>query len=151
MPYIFNESPYDGQTDIQPNSNISFDLSDREEGIDINSVTVTIAGITYTKNDSNFIYSGNPNDYFILVNPNNNFGFNQTIDVIVSAKDFSNWLLPTEIYAFTTINDISPPFTANWSPAPSESGVSVDTDISFNIYDNGTGVDINSLNVSIRI
>jgi uncharacterized protein (DUF362 family) len=49
-----------------------------------------------------------------------------------------------------TIEDIAPPYTSGHSPAPGANGVPVDTNIVVHVLDDGDGVDISSIDMTVE-
>ncbi|RLC48982.1 MAG: hypothetical protein DRH57_01045 [Candidatus Cloacimonadota bacterium] len=154
LPYIQNRDPDIDETGVQVNHLVEFDLIDDDEGIDIFSVLVVIAGITYNCNDTlHFSYIGTSNNYSIKITPEQAYGYNQFIDVTVDCSDLHTpdaYNMPKEIYSFRTKEDTDPPYVTNLDPEANELDVPVNTNISFDISDLGDGVDINSVIVSIE-
>ena len=69
---------------------VTFHCTDSGVGVDINSISAVVDGVEYTASGSNtFIYTGTPADYFITVNPANDFSLDYALEVIVNARDFS--------------------------------------------------------------
>ena len=94
-------------TDIAPDSNISFHLADSGSDLNINTLDVTI-------NDNPTIIDGvcqsgyecdleHTSSYDIIINPDNNFNFLQTIEVTISLDDNQGNNLSTA-WSFTTLN-----------------------------------------------
>ncbi len=82
----------------------------------------------------------------ILYNPPVNFHHNST--VYVSIEVYDNAGTPNIIltdYWFKVIPDFRPPYIENEDPDREEEDVSVGTNVSFDIYDAGVGVDISTL------
>ncbi len=148
IPYFSNPTPSNGASDVDIAQPVSFSLTDDEE-IDINSIRVVIAGTIYDINSPNLTYSGALNSYRIAINPEEFFGYNQVIDVSVVANDNDGFTIPTTAYRFFTRQDTDPPYTSTWNPAPGDTDVSVDTNISFHILDLGEGVDLSTIKVNI--
>ena len=149
LPWVWNLLPVDGSTNVDIDQSVAFSLSDDQE-IDLNSLTVNIAGSNYDINSSNLSYSGSGNFYRITISPESYFGYNQIINVAIDANDDEGWHIPTINYRFFTREDTDPPFTNQWEPAPNEQGVAVDTNIEFNVYDLGEGVSLSSLIVNVN-
>lgn len=149
IPWVWNLLPIDGATNVDIDQAIAFSLSDNQE-IDLNSIEVNIAGTSYDINSSNLSYSGSGNFYRITIAPESYFGYDQIINVTINASDNEGWQIPTTNYRFFTREDTDPPFTNQWLPAPDEQGVVVDTNIEFNVYDLGEGVDLSSIIVNVN-
>lgn len=149
IPWVWNLLPLDGATNVDIDQAIAFSLADDQQ-VDLNSINVNIAGSNYDLNSGNLSYSGSGNFYRVTIAPENYFGYNQIINVTIDANDNDGWHIPTTNYRFFTREDTDPPFTNQWNPAPNEQGVPVDTNIEFNVYDLGEGVNISSLVVNIN-
>ena len=148
-PYIGFLSPSPGETDVPVNTDISFHIYDNGEGVNISTVSVNVNGSDYTFNDTEyFSYSGNSHDYYIILDlPDFNMG--EEVNVEINAADLGGLAMQPFVYHFTCIEDNDPPFTAEWQPFPGDTDVSVDTNISFNIYDDISGVDLSSIVVFV--
>ncbi len=149
IPWVWNLLPTDGASNVDIDQAIAFSLSDDQQ-IDLNSLDVNIAGTSYDINSSNLSYSGSGNFYRITVAPESYFGYNQIINVAINATDNDGWEIPTSNYRFFTREDTDPPFTNQWLPAPDEQGLPVDTNIEFNVYDLGEGVNLSSIIVNVN-
>lgn len=89
-PKLVNADPANGAKNVPLNSNIKFNLTD-ETGVNIDSVVVSIEGITYsTKTPSNFNYSGSSKNYAINIDPIKDFEPEKEISVNVIAEDTSD-------------------------------------------------------------
>ncbi len=149
LPLFSNPNPVDEASDVDISQSVSFTLYD-DEGIDLNSLGVTIAGTFYDLNNPNLSYAGEATNYRIAVTPQQYFGYNQIIDVTVTATDNDGYLIPTTAYRFYTRQDTDPPYTNTWIPSPGDTDVSVDTNISFHILDLGEGVDLTTIEVNVN-
>ncbi len=149
IPWVWNLLPTDGTTNVDIDQSIAFSLSDDQQ-IDLSSINVNIAGSNYDINSSNLSYSGSGNFYRITISPESYFGYNQIINVAIDANDDQGWHVPTINYRFFTREDTDPPFTNQWQPANGEQGVAVDTNIEFNAYDLGEGVNLSSIVVNVN-
>ncbi len=148
IPWAWNLLPTDGASNVDIDQAIAFSLSDDQQ-IDLNSLNVNIAGTAYDINSNNLSYSGSGNFYRITIVPEAYFGYNQIINVSIQASDNEGWQIPTSNYRFFTREDTDPPFTNQWLPAPDQQGVPIDTNIEFNVYDLGEGVNLSSIIVNI--
>lgn len=149
IPWVWNLLPIDGANNVDIDQAIAFSLSDDQQ-IDLNSLNVNIAGSNYNLESSNLSYSGSGNFYRITIVPESYFGYSQIINVTIDVNDDQGWHIPTLNYRFFTREDTDPPFTNQWEPAPNEEGVPVDTNIEFNVYDLGEGVNLSSLVVNVN-
>lgn len=157
---VDNETPY--VTDIVPqaysvdnpvNTNISFHIRDDGFGVDVNSINVLVQNVEYSVALGNLFYSGVVNDYFIIVDPVENFNSGDTVYVSIDASDM---VVPanemgTFSYSFECeLLDVIPPFIWQPSPADGTVGVPVTTPISCYILDSGNDVDSTSIVMQIN-
>ncbi|MBC8385074.1 MAG: tandem-95 repeat protein [Candidatus Cloacimonetes bacterium] len=148
-PYVGLFDPAPGSVDVPIDSNIMFHIFDSGEGVNLNSVAVTVEGSVYDVNDTQFFsYTGNSLEYIITIDLPD-FQMGDVIDVQINGVDLGGMPMETYSYSFTCIEDNDAPFTAEWQPAPNSIGVPVDTDIMFNIYDNISGVNLDSIVVVV--
>ena len=153
LPYVWDRVPDAEESEIDIDAYVTFKLTDEIDGIDLSSVAVIIGGTEYTVGDDGFVHSGgnvSENEYSITIIPVTQFGYNQSVDVTVDCRDMAGWQMPEESYRFYTREDTDAPYTDSWNPAPNEENVPIDKNISFHVYDNGEGVDINSVVVGIQ-
>ncbi|MCD4795964.1 MAG: hypothetical protein K8R49_02180 [Candidatus Cloacimonetes bacterium] len=149
-PYVGALDPEQDAIGIPVDTDVTFHIYDSGIGVNLNSVVVEIQGITYTHNSGNFTYSGNSNNYYIIIDVPVNFELGEIVSVLIDGADLNGLAMSTFEYSFQIIEDVSPPYTGEWFPEPGSTGVPVETDISFNIYDNIEGVNINSVEVEIQ-
>jgi len=104
-PYIDNEDPAPDDVSVSANSNVVFQIHDVGAGVDLNSLVVQVAGVTYTMAGPN-IFTVNalsaPNDYEITIDPIADFGGGQAVLVVIDADDLSAPVnhMPTYYYVF---------------------------------------------------
>jgi len=99
-PYTTNWTPAPNSINVPRNTNISFHIKDDERGVNINSVSVNISGKTYNKNTPQFSYSGSKNNYFITINPTQNFNYSQSVNVKIDGTDIDGNTMSTYNYSF---------------------------------------------------
>lgn len=63
---------------------------------------------------------------------------------------FAANIMPAVTWHFTTVNDDNPPYAQNFNPANNATSVSINTNISFDVCDNETGIDALSIRVVIN-
>ncbi len=149
-PYIGGLDPDAGAVNVPQDTDIEFIIYDSGIGVNLTSVVVEIEGVTYTHNNGCFSYSGNANAYHIIIDVPVNFALAEIVSIAINASDLNGIVMATFEYSFEIIDDIQPPFTGEWNPEPGANGVQIDTNVSFNIYDNIEGVDVNSVVVEIQ-
>ena len=150
IPYVINKIPHDEQGGVDVSTNVTFDLIDEIDGIDLASILVLIAGTEYNSESLEFNSSGNVNSIHITINPAVNFGYNQTVDVSIDCSDLSGWQMPTESYRFYTRADTDAPYVDQRIPEHLSTGNLVTSNVTFHVRDNGEGVNIDSLKVRIE-
>jgi hypothetical protein len=95
---------------------------------------------------SNFDAGGGLLGTEVLYNPSVDFHYNATVFVRIEIYDEA--YIPNFVYIdywFNIIPDYTAPYLTNLYPSREQQNVSVDTEISFDIYDIGTGLDPDSL------
>ena len=156
-PEIVNLDPASAETEVEIDSNISFEIIDGYD-VDISRLDVYVNGSSAIV-DGVFQagYSGPASDiseivdgYAIVIDPESNFAYNAEIEVVIDGYDFSNNHVSFE-YSFFTFTDVIGPIISNRSPASGEVEVAFDAQVSFNITDPaGSGIDMNRLDVHIN-
>ena len=156
LPYIENLSPDSLSVDVAVNTNIEFDLHDLD-GILIDSILVTITENANEDMTNYSLFHSNlgvnqitDNFYEIQIDPNVNFRYGDSIFVNVRALD----ILENELnvtYWFKCVEDNSSPFVQNLEPSNGESGVSVNSQIHFDVKDSGgAGVNLSTVEVNVN-
>ncbi|MCD4664843.1 MAG: integrin alpha, partial [Bacteroidales bacterium] len=102
LPYILNKYPYNKSVDVQVDATVTFELWDDDEGVNLNSISVVIGGVSYNSSHPNFSYTGDPAKYNIAIVPIEPFGYDQIVDVMINCEDNGAWKMPPESYYFTT-------------------------------------------------
>lgn len=96
-------SPAQGSTSVAQNGKITFSCIDTGVGVDIDTLTVRIDGLSYTKTGVNsFTYSGDSSEYIITVDPVDNFDNQKAFEVIINAEDLSNNQMTQIAYGLAT-------------------------------------------------
>jgi hypothetical protein len=117
-------------------SGVGVDASTCE--IDVTSPSLGTATYSQGSSTVNAVNYG----YRFTINPDSDFAQNETITVTVSnCKDWANNATPTYIYTFSTA-DLNTPYITDLNPTDNAI-ISENQSISFNIKDDGSGVNIN--------
>lgn len=158
-PIISNRDPGEGEVEVNLESDVAFDITDTISGVDmerldvhIDSIPAIIDGVFQSGWDG--ASSGIeviPDGYRVVLDPDGifEFDYNQIHVVTIDGYDFAD-NHTNAVYVFATISDPNPPALSNFSPAPGVDEVPVDTDISFDITDDVSGVDMTRLNVWVN-
>ena len=109
-PYATNRSPAPGATGVAINTSITLEVRDTEMGVDQSTITMTVNGSPVTPS-----VSGTPAAYTLSYNPLTDFGYDQTVFVVVNASDLDGNAMATDSYSFTTgpAPDTTPPVISN--------------------------------------
>lgn len=155
-PVVTNQSPAPSDTGVAVGTNIQFDLTDLDPGLDLTTVEIYIEStLSYRGDTDSFIgpyggagstKSGISNGFQFLFNPTSDFPSWELVSVQVIADDLNGNHLDTT-YTFR-IEDVNAPTLVNESPTGS--GVSQSANISFELHDDGSGVDSGTLTVVVE-
>jgi len=156
-PEIRNALPEDGSSDVNPFSDIVFDIHD------FNGSGVNLATLDVQVDDIDAVINGVPQDgwtidtiptfvdgydgYNVSIVSSRRFSLDSNIRVLVDGYDAYGNQLITD-YAFTTFADVEAPQITNIDPAPLELDVALNKDIGFDITD-GYDVDTSRLDVHV--
>lgn len=107
-PYTDEFSPQKNGTDIAKNTNIVLHIKDNESGVDETSIEMMVGEII-VKPD----ITGTSTNYVLTYNPEENFSYNQVVNVKVKANDLASNIMPMVEYSFTitSIPNNSPIFS----------------------------------------
>lgn len=109
--------------------------------------------VTTTKTFATILFRGKPG--ITSTNMTINFVAGSTLDSNIAEYLTSDDLLTgvrNGSYTFRTgdcIADVTPPWVTNPNPAPGARGVPLDSDVSFRIHDDRSGVDLNTVRVNV--
>ena len=152
IPIITNFLPVDCLVD-ESTTQISFHIEDALSGVDISSIIFDVDGIEYSqsKNSSYFSYTGTPADYLVVISPIQDVLNFEDIELlqIKNVKDFAGNVADLIEYDFRQA-DITPPRVKEIYPIPNAADVSTNSNIIAFLYDNQSGVDIESVKIVIN-
>ncbi|HEX9973135.1 MAG TPA: carboxypeptidase regulatory-like domain-containing protein [bacterium] len=146
-PYTQNHIPARGDSNISPATNIQLDVLDDYMGVNRSTIAMWVNNVPVTP-----IISGDLNKYLLIYNPPEDFSFNDTVNVIVAASDLAiqpNVMEP-DSYNFYIEIDSLPPYIDNLYPEPYSENIAPDTCLSFALFDNHSGIDTNSIQISLN-
>jgi len=70
---------------------ITFHCTDDGTGVDIDSLSIIVDGVTYTRAGVHpFSYSGDSSDYFITINPDDDIDLYYALEVIINVSDLAS-------------------------------------------------------------
>lgn len=143
-PYTTGHLPAKNGLNVLPELPVTLHIKDDQIGVDSASIVMHI-------NEQPVVpkISGGLRDYFIEADPKKSFDYNQTNIVSLNVKDLMGNPY-SEIYHFATIIDTTAPFITDLQPAPNEMNVSTRVKPSFVVRDLVSGVNSNSLIVTLN-
>jgi len=109
-PYTTDHNPAPGSTGVHINTNIALTIRDAGVGVDKSTIVMKMNGLQVTPT-----ISGTPSAYTVTYDPPTNFGYEQTVLVMVDASDLNGNKMATDSYSFTTEKN-NPPSIQNESP-----------------------------------
>lgn len=152
-PCITNISPEPDSQNIPIDVIIKFDIFDGLAGVDLDSLKLIINnGLV------DYELEGDSLHYTVSGKPQNQFNYNQTINVKVTAADLSNppnlvqrsWKFTTKVKPYPGRIDTLPPFVTDLKPQKNTKNNDPNTSISFHIHDYDSGVDPNLIYVTVN-
>ncbi|MBI5071517.1 Ig-like domain-containing protein [Candidatus Falkowbacteria bacterium] len=100
-PYVSNPSPVPDATGVPIDANVTFNISDSQSGVDLDSVTVNVDGTIYTEDgEDRFSYLGSPGEYSVAVNPAADFTPGAPVLVEINAADLNGNRMTPYRYVF---------------------------------------------------
>jgi hypothetical protein len=151
-PSTSGHDPASGATGVSIDTNITVHVLDDGTGVNISTIVMTVNGTVVTP-----VVTGAPDDYTLVYDPTEDFGYDQLINVIINASDLNGTpnAMATDAYSFTTesapaVADTIPPSTSGHDPAADSTGVSIDTSITVHVLDDGTGVNISTIVMTVN-
>ena len=142
-PVISSQSPASAATNVTPDSNITFRLTDSGSGIDLDTLSMTVNSVAATPTAT--VVSA-PNTYDYSYNPSSDFETG-TVTVAITVSDTNSNELSTS-WSFTV--DATAPVLSSPNPENGATGVAAGTDIEFTVTDSGVGFDPDTLTMTIN-
>ncbi len=154
-PYSIASNPTARQLQVPVDTPIQFRVRDMEMGVDISTVTATVRyqnnSVTYGSNDTqNFQFSGTLDNFLCQVNMPDAFDFGDSVNVVINAEDLAGNQMIPYTYWFICFIDNVPPYTGEYTPDINSIDNPVNTNVSFNVYDQHSGIDLNELRIKIN-
>ncbi|NQT72877.1 MAG: Ig-like domain-containing protein [Chloroflexi bacterium] len=137
--------PAGGDTDVPVDTNIVVHVLDAGDGVDQSTIAMTVEGLAVTPD-----ITGSPADYTLTYDPPD-FANEQVVNVTVDASDLAGIPMAQDVYSFTTepAPDMTPPYIYGRTPDSGAIDVPVDTDITFAVRDDNSGVDQSSIVMTV--
>lgn len=145
-PFVTDHMPPRNAQRVAANTAISFHVRDELAGVDSNALALEVNGIAVKP-----AFSGTLRDFFVHYQPPQPFAWNEQVTVRIRARDlsFPPNEMPEENYAFTVVQDLTPPLLTDLQPPRNAERVAATTAISFHLRDEIAGVDSNALVLTI--
>ncbi len=150
-PYIVIDEPLPGAQGVDLNTDVRFTIDDNLAGVDLESLEVEIAGQKY--NSSQVYFSSQPqgNGFAVSIDPISALPAGETINVKISAADESGNTMEPFVYSFNHVEDDTfPPQIIPVAPMPGAIDVPLNSNIEFNLRDDISGVDLDTLKVTVN-
>ncbi len=153
-PSFLGENPANGSTEVALNTNISFRLDDGGSGIAEGDIHVRIQqspadGGGWTDVTPSLVIGGTLASRTVSYDPPVDFLYNQFVTVEVKASDIAGNKM-TATFSFSTATDLNAPQLQNAVPAGGAVNVPIDTDISFELTDDRSGVNPATIHVTVN-
>lgn len=151
-PRVFNLQPPCNSTDVDVQAPIEFDILDIGDGVDPDSIRLSVEGITVCSGvtlEATSIPGSGTGFHVTYEHEDDPFRYDSTVTIAIEAQDISD-LQNSSIFicCFETESSQSPEFL-NFDPEPCETFVDVDTGLSFEVYGLEDGIDISTLEVRV--
>lgn len=110
-PTVSSVSPTPDATGVPVNCNISFYIQDSGDGVDSNSIQLTVDGQQIAQSDLQI--TGSPADYEVVYDPPIDFDYDSVITVSIDTQDLHNPpnIMDAYAYTFTTTTQAEEPST----------------------------------------
>jgi len=100
-PNVTNPDPTPDEQDVPLDSNITFDIHDSQSGVDLDTLTINVDGVVYTRDGVHrFSFVGTPGSYAVAINPDADFTPGATVLVEINAADLSGNAMTAYRYIF---------------------------------------------------
>lgn len=152
-PSITNQVPANGASNVPHNTLIFFSVLDPESGVDPTQIDATVNGAPAVINgvpQAGYLsstISPIPNGYEVKIQADALFGPYETVNLFAEAHDLAG-NSTTASWSFQTLDDLLPSIS-NLNPVGGSTNVANDANVLFEIRDVGSGVDLNSIHLTI--
>ncbi|MDP2898086.1 MAG: DUF5011 domain-containing protein, partial [bacterium] len=146
-PYIGEVLPANGAESVLLNSRIALRIKDDGTGVDKSSIRMTLNGSSVET--ERLSIAGTEKDCSVTYDPPEDFPEYKTATVNVEAADLQGNRMKPQQYSFRT-EDKTPPRVSRHEPGRDDKNVSVGTNITVYLEDDGAGVNGESIAVSVK-
>lgn len=127
---------------------VSFDITDDLSGVDVDTLVFTVNGVDVTAALS--IDARDPLKVRVVYRPTGGWPFNAPLQFSVDVADNAGNAAATDTWTENGPSDSNAPILDQFLPADGASNVSIDTDISFRVRDSLSGIDVDSLVMTVN-
>jgi len=150
-PYFWNRTPDRGESGVRPNTDVSFEALDDEEGVDVRSISLRLKPLDEWQDIDQQMMTIVPiaQGFSVMYQPPVEFSDNTIVDVELGASDLADPSnSQTESYRFT-LQDTLPPMyePINFAPRHGAEEVAIDAIVSLFVKDEAdpaAGIEFNS-------
>lgn len=153
-PYWYEHYPFAGSVDVSHfTRNLKFKLRDDVSGVDLSTLHLNIDGIDVYENSEGLVLSGDPKYYIVTYQfpAEHRLMWGDTVWVKISVCDL--WkpanCMEDSVYFVVESDDAAPVITPEY-PVDMDTDVPVNSSIRFQISDEKSGIDFNTLEASLN-
>lgn len=148
-------TPTNGAKDVPLDSNIVITITDTESGLDLDSLEFVVNGVTYTVSDPNVTYVLNGDTYTFTIDPVDDFYENSASVISVNGADlagntFSKQIIFNQPVVEPAPRDNESPVVNFINPINLETNVGGTETITLKIFDDSSGVNIQSVTIYVN-
>lgn len=149
-PTVTNQSPAPNSTGNALSSNVTFNISDSQSGVDIHTLVAKVDSKVYKEGTPGFSYTGSPLQYSVTIDPQVDFLSRTPVFIEIDAADISGNLMNTVRYSFNEpIQDSVPPYVTGSDPTPGSKDNPLSSNVVLHVRDDLSGVDLNTVSVNV--
>jgi len=153
--YVANRNPSPGQSEVGRDHNVLLSIKDDEANVDLTNTIITVDGaVAYDNGEQAGFAVGVTSDgvggYDFVINPDDDFDWGQSVDVRVQSQNDKATPEPIDdTKSFSVETDLVPPYLENLSPDHLTLGNDADVNVTFDVLDASSGVDIDTLVIDV--
>lgn len=157
-PNINFVSPRNNARGVPAEANVSLRLTDDDSGINLDETEFIINSVKYLPTDPEVTITGTPTNYSVTINPNEDFSEDSANTVVVSTEDNAEntrsrqiiFNVPQPVPPPPPPVDTTPPTIIFGTPTNQQIGFVEGNLITFDILDDESGVDIDTIEIFLN-
>ncbi|MCK4459752.1 MAG: DUF3344 domain-containing protein, partial [Methanosarcinales archaeon] len=149
-PCTTDHDPAPNATWVPRDTDVVVHVKDDGAGVNESTIVMMVEGADVT---GNIVITGTKTDYTLTYNPTTDFDYEQVVNVTIDASDLASSpnAMETDVYSFTIKSiDYWQPYTTDHDPAPGETTVLLDTDITVYMRDDHDGVNLSTIAMTVN-